>query len=552
MGPSNARALSRVRFRLLLLASVLVIVGAVWYASGQERRAVTTGDANTQTASDLLTGMLNQESGLRGYLLTGHTEFLGPYASGRQQVERALIGVAGDTAGAPDERAVRDAQASAARTWQAAAENEIADSLPGRPNTSLSKQTALKAMFDRFRSANARYHQGEVSQRDASLSRAGTTLVLIIVVLAALFGGVGYLFLERSNRRAARAARRDKADQRKQGQFTELLQVTRSEGEAHALLKRHLERSVPGSGVVVLNRNNSANRLEATTPVSPDTLFAESLAGARPEDCLAIRMARGHERIEESADEELLVCELCGAYAQRTMCLPSLVGGEVIGSVLISLSAALDERQGQQVSLSVTQAAPVLANLRTLAIAENQAATDALTGLSNARALQDTVKRLVAQAQRTGEPLVAVALDLDHFKEINDQYGHEAGDDVLAAVGEALTASLRGPEDFGGRAGGEEFLALLPNTDRAGALAYAERLRGVIGAITVPAVERKVTASLGVALMPEDALTDKDLLRRADRALYTAKRNGRNRVESAQREIDPHPDGRPAPPVLAA
>jgi diguanylate cyclase (GGDEF)-like protein len=145
-----------------------------------------------------------------------------------------------------------------------------------------------------------------------------------------------------------------------------------------------------------------------------------------------------------------------------------------------------------------------------------------------------------------------VAFDLDHFKEINDRYGHEAGDDVLAAVGEALTASLRGPEDFGGRAGGEEFLALLPNTDRAGALAYAERLRGVIGAITVPAVERKVTASLGVALMPEDALTDKDLLRRADRALYTAKRNGRNRVESAQREIDPHPDGRPAPPVLAA
>jgi diguanylate cyclase (GGDEF)-like protein len=540
------------RSRLLLLVSVVVIAGAVWYASGQERQSVTAGDTHTQTASDLLTGMLNQESGLRGYLLTGRTGFLAPYTSGRQEVERALIGVSADPASGTDERTVRDAQVSAVRTWQAAAENQIANSRVGHPTTSFPQQTALKGLFDRFRSVNADYHQEEAAQRDASLSRAGTILVVIIVVLAALFGGLGYVFLERSSRRAARARRRDKADQRQQNQFTELLQVTRSEAEAHALLKRQLERSVPGSAVVVLNRNNSANRLEATTPVAVDTPFAERLAGAKPDDCLAIRMARSHDRAEESSSEELLVCELCGDYAPRTTCLPSLVGGEVIGSVLISLSAALDERQGQQVSLSVTQAAPVLANLRTLAIAENQAATDALTGLSNARALQDTVKRLVAQAQRTGEPLAAVAFDLDHFKEINDRYGHEAGDDVLAAVGETLTASLRGDDEFGGRAGGEEFLALLPNTGHAGALAFAERLRSVIGAISVPAVDRKVTASVGVAVMPDDALTDKDLLRRADRALYTAKRNGRNRVESALEVSTASPDGAPVKPVLAA
>jgi diguanylate cyclase (GGDEF)-like protein len=544
--------LSGVRSRLLLLAAVLVIVGAVWYASGQERQSVATGDTHTQSASDMLTAMLNQESGLRGYLLTGHTEFLAPYTAGRQDFERALVASAADARDGAKERGLIGAQTAAARAWQTAAENEIANSQPRHPNTSFAQQTTLKAMFDRFRSANARYHQGELAQRDATLLRAGTDLVLIIVALAALFGGVGYLFLERSNRRLARARTREKVAERKQRQFTELLQVTRSEGEAHALVKRHLERSVPGSGVVVLNCNNSANRLEAATPLTPDTPFAEILAGAKPEDCLAIRMAHGHERAEESAEQELLVCELCGAYAPRTTCLPSLVGGEVIGSVLISLPAALDEQQGQQINLSVTQAAPVLANLRTLAMAEAQAATDALTGLSNARALQDTVKRLVAQAQRTGEPLVAVALDLDHFKEINDQYGHEAGDDVLAAVGEALTASVRGDEDFAGRAGGEEFLALLPNTDRAGALAYAERLRGLIAAITVPAVDRKVTASLGVALMPDDALTDKDLLRRADRALYTAKRNGRNRVQSAQEATHATPDDPPATPVLVA
>ena len=540
------------RSRVLLLASVLIIVGAVWYASGQERRSVTIADAHVQSASDMLTSMLDQESGLRGFLLTGRTGFLQPYIEGRQQFERALTESASDARDTVKERSLLAAQTTAARAWQAAAEDEIALSLPGRPTTSLSDQTGLKAKFDRFRRANARFQEGEAAQRDASLAAAGTSEVLIIVVLAALFGGLGYVFLERSSRRAARARRREQSAALQQSQFSELLQVTRSEGEAHALIKRHLERTVPGSDVVVLNRNNSANRLEATTPIAADTPFSDAQATAKPEDCLAIRMARAHEHVETLAEEELLVCQLCAAYAPRTRCLPSLVGGEVVGSVLISLTAPMDEHQDRQVSHSVTQAAPVVANLRTLAMAEAQAVTDALTGLSNPRALQDSIKRLIAQAHRTGEPLAAVACDLDHFKEINDLYGHAAGDDVLAMVGETLTASVHGGQDFVARAGGEEFLALLPNTSRAGALAYAERLRGLIAAITVPGVERSITASLGVALVPDDALTDTDLLRCADRALYTAKRNGRNQVQSAESAPHPGPNGASAPAVVSA
>ena len=530
------------RSRLMLLAGVLAIVGAVWYASGQQRRSLAIGDAHTQSASAMLTAMLNQESGLRGYLLTGDTAFLAPYISGEQQFERALGASASDSRDGARERRLLDAQTSAARAWQRAAESEIANSLPGHPHTSIAQQLKLKAMLDRFRAANAAYTQGEVAQRDVSLAHAGTVLVLIIVVLAGAFGGVGSLFLERSNRRATRARRRLELARRKQMQFTDVLQTMRSEGEAHALLKRHLERSAPGLEAVVLNRNNSASRLEAATPIAPDTPFSERLASAKPEDCLAVRMAAGHERDPDQAGDELLVCDLCGAYAPRTKCLPSLVGGEVIGSVLMSLPAPLDQQQGEQINYSVTQAAPVLANLRTLAMAEAHAKTDALTGLSNARALQNSIKHLVAQAQRTGAPLAAVAFDLDHFKNINDDYGHEAGDDVLAAVGETLSGSLRGDEDFAGRAGGEEFVALLPNTDRAGALAYAERLRSLIAGLTIPGVDRQVTASLGVAIMPDDALSDKELLRYADRALYAAKRAGRNRVESAEPPRNRTPD----------
>jgi diguanylate cyclase (GGDEF)-like protein len=139
---------------------------------------------------------------------------------------------------------------------------------------------------------------------------------------------------------------------------------------------------------------------------------------------------------------------------------------------------------------------------------------------------------MLAQASRTLSPLSAVLLDLDHFKQINDGYGHGAGDDVLAAVGEVLTGSLRA-SDFAGRHGGEEFLILLPGTDSAGALQAAEKVRVAIEKIAVSQVDRPITASLGVAAYPTDALDSDTLVRMADRALYAAKRAGRNRVELA-------------------
>ena len=179
---------------------------------------------------------------------------------------------------------------------------------------------------------------------------------------------------------------------------------------------------------------------------------------------------------------------------------------------------------------SVTQAAPVLANLRNLAIAQFRAATDSLTGLPNARAVQDTLKLLVAQASRMLWPLGAVLLDLDHFKDINDTFGHGIGDEVLAAVGVALQSTVR-ESDFVGRYGGEEFIMLLPDADRETTLKVAERVRTAIANINVVGGDSAVTASFGVAVFPEDAPDVARLVRNADRALYRAKANGRNRVE---------------------
>jgi diguanylate cyclase (GGDEF)-like protein len=313
-----------------------------------------------------------------------------------------------------------------------------------------------------------------------------------------------------------------------QGEFTEAMQVTETEEEAHGLLKRHLERSIEGSSVVVLNRNNSADRLEATTELPATLELAEKLQSAQPRDCLAVRLARSHH--EGPGVEPLISCSLCHDEDALTTCKPLLVGGEVIGSVLMNHRDPLSEEDLARVRDSVTQAAPVLANLRNLAIAQVRAATDSLSGLPNARAVQDTLKLLVAQASRLVYPLSAVLLDLDHFKQINDTFGHVRGDEVLAAVGVALQSTVR-ESDFVGRYGGEEFIMLLSDTGRDAAVVLAERVREAIGDIRGLDGERSVTASFGVAVFPDDAPDAARLIRSADRALYRAKANGRNRVE---------------------
>jgi len=158
----------------------------------------------------------------------------------------------------------------------------------------------------------------------------------------------------------------------------------------------------------------------------------------------------------------------------------------------------------------------------------------------------------LAQASRTFTPLSLVLLDLDHFKDINDRFGHPVGDQALANVGAALRSALR-DSDFAGRHGGEEFAVLLPNTDIGGAVLTAEKIRAAIADITLPGVDLTITASAGIAAYPDHATSTERLERLADSALYLAKRSGRNRVEVATpaAERSMHPDLTYPPLVLA-
>jgi diguanylate cyclase (GGDEF)-like protein len=160
---------------------------------------------------------------------------------------------------------------------------------------------------------------------------------------------------------------------------------------------------------------------------------------------------------------------------------------------------------------------------------------DMLTGLANRRAITDQLLNTVARAQRQGQYLSVLMLDIDHFKRVNDGYGHQAGDTVLRGVAQTLQSRLRAQDQIG-RFGGEEFMVILPDTSLDGALTLAEALRQAVEATPTQwgAHSIAVTISIGVrggAITGGD--TADSLVGSADAALYRAKQNGRNRVEVA-------------------
>jgi diguanylate cyclase (GGDEF)-like protein len=158
---------------------------------------------------------------------------------------------------------------------------------------------------------------------------------------------------------------------------------------------------------------------------------------------------------------------------------------------------------------------------------------DPLTGLANRRGLDEHLGRLLSDGRRTTDTLSVLMIDIDHFKRFNDQHGHAAGDEALRVVAKALKRTLGRGQDFAARYGGEEFVILLTDIDRIGALDVAERLRARVEGLLIAHDNgsHRVTVSIGiVSVRGREQLDAAALLRTADRALYTAKALGRNRI----------------------
>lgn len=248
----------------------------------------------------------------------------------------------------------------------------------------------------------------------------------------------------------------------------------------------------------------------------------------------ADREARARMHLADGA--QTLTIEDEDAFADEDgpepIVMPVHFGNTHLGDLAIAPRAPSHPRDRELAAVLARELGGALRVATLVEETQRLATVDALTGLRNRRAFAEGIQHEVARARRYGDPLSIVMLDIDHFKRVNDTFGHAAGDLVLAAVGHGVATTARGT-DLCARWGGEEFVIALTKTGLEPACLAAERLRAVIERLVVPTPEGvtvPATASLGVATYTNGD-TLESLIDRADRAMYAAKSAGRNRVE---------------------
>jgi diguanylate cyclase (GGDEF)-like protein len=256
--------------------------------------------------------------------------------------------------------------------------------------------------------------------------------------------------------------------------------------------------------------------------------------------CWALRRGRTH-LVENPTSG--LICQHAGAVETGYICVPILAQGEMLGvlhvrpgpptedAVTGAAGSLAEDRQRLAVTVA-EQIALALANLRLRETLRQQALRDPLTDLFNRRYMEESLERELRRSVRRESPLGVMMLDLDHFKRVNDTYGHAAGDTLLRAIGALLLAHTRG-EDIACRYGGEEFTLILPDSSLEDTWRRAEQLRKAVKQLHVRHGGEPlgvVTISVGVASFPEHGATPEAVLRAADMALYQAKADGRDRA----------------------
>jgi diguanylate cyclase (GGDEF)-like protein/PAS domain S-box-containing protein len=315
--------------------------------------------------------------------------------------------------------------------------------------------------------------------------------------------------------------------------MAELLQSSSDLQDAFSVVASMAPKIFPELRCAVLLFNASHEKLEVLPIWESCGLPAN---GFGPEDCRALRTGRVHI---VAAGDRTAECGHTAAFSQHAYCcVPLQAHGEASGVLhfqmiepgeLPQTVMALAGMFAEQVSLSV-------ANIRLREALRDQASRDPLTGLYNRRYMEEMLERETLRAVRAEQGLGVLMLDLDHFKNFNDTFGHDAGDTVLREVAAFLLKSVRA-EDIVCRFGGEEFIVILPVADLKVSLARAERIRSKVRELPVLHQGKSlgmVTISMGVAALPQHGTSRKELVEAADAALYRAKREGRDRVVIAE------------------
>ncbi len=312
-------------------------------------------------------------------------------------------------------------------------------------------------------------------------------------------------------------------------EMSEIFLSCQTSGETYSAVTHFGPKFFPDYAGVLYLLNNSKDLFEMTA-VWGEAPRMEMAFGR--DECWSLSRSRTYP-VADSANSmncRHVAPPLPGAY----LCVPMMAQGEVMG--ILHLCKKAQEIQEQMVGIAqfATSVAEVmalaLANLKLRETLRNQAIRDGLTGLFNRRYLEETLERELSRSKRQEIPLAVIMLDLDHFKECNDAYGHNAGDDLLMALGGLIREQIRG-EDIACRYGGEEFLLIMPGAPLEVALHCAGELNRSVKNLHIQNTSLKpITVSAGVAVFPDHGRTGKEVIRAADAALYRAKAEGRDRV----------------------
>lgn len=312
-----------------------------------------------------------------------------------------------------------------------------------------------------------------------------------------------------------------------------LLQSCESLEDAHRSIGTGLSEMFDGYRGALYEYLPAHDRLELQTSWGGQEAAPRAIS---PTDCWALRLRIAHA---VRAREPALSCEHVVDRTGDSICVPMFSQGETIG-ILHIMGRDPAERPAhelgvetrQLVSAVAEQIALTLANLQLRKKLQTEALRDPLTGLHNRRFADDWIEREVSQSNRSGRPLGLIMVDVDHFKQVNDAHGHDAGDAVLKAIADTFRSSLR-LGDVPCRIGGEEFMILMPDIDLDTLARRAETLREQVVGMGVRyhgQVLPPITVSAGVAVYPKHGRSVAEVVKAADAALYAAKRAGRNRT----------------------
>ena len=305
------------------------------------------------------------------------------------------------------------------------------------------------------------------------------------------------------------------------------LQICQDISEASGVICRFAPALGAARGALYLCDTN--NQLSLTTEWG----LHESVRMFTPDDCWGIRRSQPYHR---HPGNDPCCYHVAEAEQQcEYSCLPLTAHSEMVG-LLYMVTESSDHSKRSFIETASEQIALALANLRLRDSLRTQSIHDPLTGLHNRRYLDEAGPRELSRARRAHMPIAAMMIDIDHFKNFNDHFGHEAGDEVLREVAKVLHNSVR-DSDIACRYGGEEFLLLMSDCTQQFVMQRAEQLRTGIAQLQVQFQQRPlppITVSIGIALYPEHADALDQLIDEADRALYRAKGSGRNRAMVAE------------------